>query len=798
MPRVEKLVLEKFRGATQRLELEFDSKKRLALIFGENGTGKSTLVDALDMVGNSKPGSLEDRSSTSPYSQFLPTIGCKAAQMTVQAWFAGHVWEAKFSGSNIRSSAQTTGGLQTPPNIRILRRAKLLDLIEAQPAKRYEALKQFIDVNGVETAESRLSTLVTALNNEFNIATRDYTNAASQLNDLWQAEGSQDGSYRTWAQNKSSVQVSDLNDRKMLLAAYVESIARADVAKTEYDTAAEECKGIASEHEQARLAIEQHVAAENANSSDLVELLEKAKEVLATSHTSNDCPLCRQNIDHSQLLADVALRLGSMNALQSLTVKLKSVKQRQATASHVLQQKENSLVQVAQDLFKAITNATASETSALLDDMPNLQDASLETQWAVPAAINLIAWAVAKKTAITSERENVERDLNQLNAIKQQYATLTNTEKTSNEKQVLTDKAKKALDVVRQARIKYTQKILDTVAAECNRLYAVIHPNESIAISSLRLDPDKKASLLQGATFGTSSDVPPQAYFSESHLDTLGFCFWLAVVKHENPDGQVVIVLDDIFTSVDAAHIGRISDLLADESKHFAHIIITTHSRNWRDYFKLGNAPGLTTQLIELQRWTHNRGVFSFNSKLAVEELEHVIQSTPFDRQAVASKSGVLLEAVLDSLALRFGRPLPRKPNTEYTLGELTDACQKLFKQLQNGRLATSQEGLVAVINTGPSTDVPASPPPVFTNDSIQPQFEKIFNRKFIRNKVGAHFNLDGLEISDSEVDAFGNDTVALFRAVSCHACGQIPNKRAGTHWECGCKAMRLLPLELV
>lgn len=785
MSRVEKLVLDKFRGATQRIELEFDPKKKLALIFGENGTGKSTLVDALDMVGNSKPGSLEDRSSTSPYSQFLPSIGHKAAQMTVQAMLAGHLWDAKFSGANIRSTTQPAGSSQETPIIRILRRAKLLDLIEAQPAKRYESLKQFIDVNGVELAESRLATLVTTLNNEFNTATRDYTNAATQLNALWLAEGSQDGDYRTWAQNKSSIQVSDLNARKILLIDYVDAIAESDSAKAEFDTAFDDYNQIDLEYKQATLAIEQHVAAENSSGSDLIELLEKAKEVLAKSHTSNDCPVCRQGIEHSQLLEDVATRLGSMSALQGFTIKLRSVKQRLTTAEHVLQQKKISLVQAANDLLNAITSFTA---SALPSDMPTFQISLLEKHVAVndsdvAGSIALVAWAVTKKVAITGEKENVERDLNQLNAIKQQYVTLTVAELSSQEKEVLYEKARNALRVVRQERIEYTQKILDTVATECNLLYASIHPNESIAISSLRLDPDKKSSLLQGATFGTNLDVPPQAYFSESHLDTLGFCFWLAVVKHENPDGKVVVVLDDIFTSVDSAHIGRISDLLAEESKNFTQVIITTHSRNWRDYFKSGNAPGLTTQLIELQRWTYNRGVFSFNSKLAVEELEHVIQTEPFDRQAVASKSGVLLEAVLDSLALRFGRPLPRKQNAEYTLGELSDACQKLFKQLQHSRLTESQEISVA---------------PFFTTESIQPQFEKISNRKYIRNKVGAHFNLEGLEIADSEIEAFGGDTVALFRAVSCHACGQIPNRRAGTHWECGCKATRLLPLEMV
>ena len=64
MARIDQLIVENYRGATTRLQLDFDGGKPVALVFGENGTGKTTIVDALDAVGNCSKGSLEDKSST--------------------------------------------------------------------------------------------------------------------------------------------------------------------------------------------------------------------------------------------------------------------------------------------------------------------------------------------------------------------------------------------------------------------------------------------------------------------------------------------------------------------------------------------------------------------------------------------------------------------------------------------------------------------------------------------------------------------------------------------------------------
>lgn len=64
MARVDRLVVENYRGASTRLQLDFETSKPVALIFGENGTGKTTIADALDALGNSSKGSLEEKSST--------------------------------------------------------------------------------------------------------------------------------------------------------------------------------------------------------------------------------------------------------------------------------------------------------------------------------------------------------------------------------------------------------------------------------------------------------------------------------------------------------------------------------------------------------------------------------------------------------------------------------------------------------------------------------------------------------------------------------------------------------------
>ena len=48
---IERLSLRCFRGATGTTELRFRPGARLVVVCGENGSGKSTVVDAIDAAG---------------------------------------------------------------------------------------------------------------------------------------------------------------------------------------------------------------------------------------------------------------------------------------------------------------------------------------------------------------------------------------------------------------------------------------------------------------------------------------------------------------------------------------------------------------------------------------------------------------------------------------------------------------------------------------------------------------------------------------------------------------------------
>ena len=89
-PRISQLQMTCFRGATKKSSIKFDDKKPIVFLFGENGAGKSTIVDAIDLVTNGSIGSLEKRSvGVSNKTVFLPSVGKALAALSVQLELEG-------------------------------------------------------------------------------------------------------------------------------------------------------------------------------------------------------------------------------------------------------------------------------------------------------------------------------------------------------------------------------------------------------------------------------------------------------------------------------------------------------------------------------------------------------------------------------------------------------------------------------------------------------------------------------------------------------------------------------------
>ncbi len=162
------------------------------------------------------------------------------------------------------------------------------------------------------------------------------------------------------------------------------------------------------------------------------------------------------------------------------------------------------------------------------------------------------------------------------------------------------------LDIVSGRRKGFVEASLNAISSEVDRMYGRVHPDEGLGGLRFFLKAHTSGSLEYAGRFLHEEDVPPQAYYSESHLDTLGICVFLALAR-QTAGHRTTVALDDVFTAVDAAHLDRMLRMLQDESGAFLRIIATTHYAAWRDHFRRHPTPQV--QLIELEPWHARDGI---------------------------------------------------------------------------------------------------------------------------------------------------------------------------------------------
>jgi recombinational DNA repair ATPase RecF len=757
--RIEKITLQRFRGATTTTVIIFDPHKPLTFIFGENGSGKSSIVDAIDFVCNRAPGSLADRSSTRP-KDHLPSIGYKAKDINVELVCGGRVWNATFAGAKILSSDEAT-----LPVAHVLRRSRLTNLIDASPAERYKQLQKFIDVGGIEQSEQALRDALREQARMLDEKSRAKVEAETALEHFWVEEGmpgAPELSALEWAAARSAADQRETRARLGQLQNLIDLLDRAAQARETFHRAAAEAAEKETRVEEARSAANAAAHRVSSEGLQLIAVLRETRNFLARTPDVAKCPVCEQPVTVDRLKKRIDERLQAMTALGELRDKLDA-----DTKSHenavAIRERDHKRAQEAANLFG---NALKTANEAVLTSR-SLADVSLS---------KLIEETAEIRAALLTARDEAQKVVNQFNSISQFYRRVMECDAALAEAEMVRLGLERALEIVHGERIAFTQRVLAEVRDETNRLYALIHPGEPLGLDQLLLDENRKGSLLQICSFEGHNDVVPQAYFSESHLDTLGFCLWLAIAKLSSA-GDSVVVLDDVFTSVDSPHFTRILDLLMDECENFNQMIVTTHSRQWRDRYASQQIPQNKSSFVELHSWTHVAGIRSTRATFHVETLRENLAATPFDRQIVASKAGILAESLLDWLTAVYECPLPRRRGGNYTLGDLCYGVKRLAKQLIIRRHGSTSNEIEEM--------------------ALQPVLEGISEKMWIRNQVGAHFNLSGSEIADADVRDFAGEVIKMAETLVCRKCRSLPQKPKGSHFSCGCAATQMLPLKI-
>lgn len=762
-----------FRGSTNSVAVSFDSSKDLTLLFGENGSGKSTILDAIDVVCNETMGSLVDISVGRNAAKYLCSMGTERSSLMVTVHSGDRTWIARLQGSSVAVS-----GNADKPRVNILRRNKILALVTAQPHERYDALKYFIDTAVIERSEETLRLKLREIDERINALAERHTSQSDQLNEVWVAEGKPGGFEKAidWASDKVSSGIDELSSELGDLNTVVASIESAVAAKQLHTSALAKLEESSAALDEVNNEIADSPGIDPVTSIRLIDSLSKAKEYIDVDNELSHCPTCLRDMPRDELITIVEDQLSELSQLKSLSDKKTKAEQGLERARTRANEYGTSLIQKSKDLAEATDGMGLDPIDALDISWPD---------WSLPEVdITLLQTNLEKvesvQVVVLQNRDNLHKDVNQYNSIKQWYNGITEAARSAEDLERIGEGLKKCHKIVHEMRIGFVDNVLETIITEANRLYQQIHPGEQINLSALKMDPSQRGSVLQAGQFHDHADVLPQAVFSESHMDTLGFCMWLALAKHERPS-DTILLIDDVFTSVDNQHLQRIINLLSAEAPNFLQVIVATHFRLWWDRCQ-------HTQVIQrmlLGQWSVINGIVVQNMMGVLEQLRQAVSEAVIDRQLISSKAGILLENILWSLSIVYRRPVPATVDNQHTLGELHNACSKLFsrhflavQRNANWRYEDSSESWQAV--------------------EVSASFDRVGQLQFIRNQVGCHFNEPGTQIPNNEIKEFGEATVALVEGIICPNCGFIASKPTndGTALRCKCtkQAVRMTP----
>jgi energy-coupling factor transporter ATP-binding protein EcfA2 len=707
------LSIEHLRGAVVPFTLPFEKGKRLTIVYGENGSGKSTICDALDLLGNGNVGSLDGRGLGST-KKYWAAVGKSTSDIKVTLnTTAGMI-------SAVQGRSGPVAGKVPIPRISVLRRSSILRLLEAKPADRYQAISQFIDVSGIEASEDSLRSLQKETERVLTLVAQSVYENNAQIEKLWIDEGKPGANARVWAKAESTRDVGKFEKARLALETLVTAIEKLERLSQNYKRLNEALKNAIRDLTTAQLQADQAAKDVSQGYMDVLELLTAADRHFSLHPKVEACPLCESKENADGLAAAVKSRLTATNAAGEWAASKKVVDEKIKLAE-LAKTRLDDLKDEFQDARVELENAVASV------DLPKDVDTAIEK---LPLSLaELDAWVAtcsSSKLGIKARIDKYADSKKFATAVGNALSALLENEKKAKKHEVELPLIRTALEVVSNERKKFSDGVLQSIALRVSELYERVHPGEGLNKIVLELDAAKRASLEISTEFASEKNAPPQAYFSDSHLDTLGLCVYLALAERESPE-STLIVLDDVLASVDEPHVERIIEMLYGVAGNFRHCLITTHYGPWRHKYRWGWLKNGECQFIELTSWSISKGITALRSIPPVESLRSLLASSPPDPQLICAKAGVVLEAVLDFLTALYECSVPRRPGGVYTLGDLLPAISGKLK---------------AVLRVEHKI-VDASGATTYVAKQLEPHLAELLKIAQARNVIGCHFNRD-------------------------------------------------------
>jgi energy-coupling factor transporter ATP-binding protein EcfA2 len=338
-------------------------------------------------------------------------------------------------------------------------------------------------------------------------------------------------------------------------------------------------------------------------------------------HKDNTCPLCLQPKSKDELLKDIQKRLTQIEESSKRKTAFDSAKQ---AVIKISVERISRLENLSSDslyndkAFEAIKKAIDSLVHKMATyEKEGNEKVTSGNKISEPVTLKLkgtdfeILTGIIKKISVVKtalQKDNNAVIFSNISSAKDAFLRIKKFEK---ERNVLEDQ-RESMELIYNEFVKKQKEGLEnfivTFSGSINEYYQFMNPNEQF--QELKIVTIGDEDELNGITIEYKYNgrwiSPPQKYFSESHLNCFGLSFFLASVIAFNKENKF-LVLDDVISSFDSNHRIRFANLLFEKFSDYQ-IILMTHEKEWFQY--VSQLAKRKQWLINEIKWSDNDGTY--------------------------------------------------------------------------------------------------------------------------------------------------------------------------------------------
>ena len=712
MLKIKKITVENFRGLRLPVSIDFikGNKTTSALIYGRNGTGKSSMVDAWEWLHKFY---IENLSREGVLLTDLPHKASGGINSYISVDFQHtsiNNATATFNPKKI-TSPTTTGeydefkALSTYPNY--LRYTDLNDFIcNKRKAARYEYIAKYF---GLEKFSLLQDTLQSSLNKQsINLQKlqTDFETSSNAINTITGLTTVDEATVvkfiNTIAAKHKIATITSFKQAETVKTALQKIVEKNPVTKelTQWKafqlrqnqfypitTAKANCTAL----EELFTDLKQNE--ESIKQLILSSLYEQSIEVISKMEDKSMCPVCDETFN-GDLLQHITDKHNSLAALNKKKIEFdskKSILEKQfegiSRKIAAIEAESSSVVLSAfKTFFDDLTTITSSLPTLITTLKKQLKDLAtllISNDNAVVKIDTIISDEVSSKKLVADKIAALSKD-EATKTLAQDYTNLSNI--IDNFKSHSINKAKvtylkditdnlqtffNSLTIYIQTEI---QNTFTVISADVVDYFNILeNSNPDIKNPALKLITGKDKAVELEIEFASEKITPAFKFLSESQVNSFGLAFFLAAVKRFNKDFKFFI-LDDVVNSFDSFKRPRVAKLIATKFSDFQ-VLMITHDQIFFDTVQR-NFP--EWQRYKFTSWDYSTGPKFKPSKNYLEEIQAYIEE---DNPITAGQTlGKYLEWIFGILCQNMETPIPYRVENIYTLSDYYNPLAKRFR----------------------------------------------------------------------------------------------------------------------